>query len=61
MSKHINIVLSRPPGPDSDFIECEDDSGCGVGGGEWIRRADGYWALRITEKDLVEDLVEVQR
>ena len=38
----------RLPGPESGrFIEVEDDTGKSISVGEWIRRPDGLWALRI--------------
>ncbi len=45
----INIVMAKPPGPDTDFVEAETDDGKGINAGEWSEREDGLWALRITE------------
>lgn len=45
---YIDILFDAPPGPTSGrFIEVEDESGKSIQVGEWIERADGYWALRI--------------
>lgn len=44
----INIIFDGPPGPESGrFIEVETDGGASIRIGEWIKRADGLWALRI--------------
>jgi len=46
----INVIFDGPPGPESGrFIEVETDDGHGINVGEWVKRKDGYWALRITE------------
>lgn len=50
---HINIVMDRFPGPDSQFVECENDDGKGVNCGELKERADGLVSLRITVADLL--------
>ncbi len=48
-AKPINIVFDGPPGPVSGrFVEVETDDGAGIRVGEWIKRPDGLWALRIT-------------
>lgn len=52
MSAAVNILLRRPPGPDSDFVEVETDDGHSVSVGEWTHHPDGLWALRITPKGL---------
>ena len=50
MNKPINIIFNGPPGPDSGkFIEVETDNGQSISVGEWIKRKDGHWSLRITE------------
>ena len=50
MKQAINIVFDGPPGPVSGrFIEVELDDGSGVDAGEWVERADGHWALRVSE------------
>ena len=51
MTKYYDIVFDSPPGPDSSFVEVEDDSGTsvclGTWKGTWIKRPDGTYALRI--------------
>ncbi len=54
MSQPINIVFTNPPGPDGcEFIEVENDEGKSLSpeqfGGEWRKRPDGLWALRISK------------
>ena len=45
----INIVFDGPPAPESGrFVEVETDDGHSVCVGKWIKRKDGFWALRIT-------------
>jgi hypothetical protein len=45
----IDIVFDGPPGHESGrFVEVENDSGASINFGEWVKRDDGYWALRIT-------------
>ena len=48
MNRRVNLdfVLSRPPGPESDFVELEID-GRSVELGEWFTRDDGLTTLRI--------------
>ena len=44
----IDIVFDGPPGPESGrFVEVQAQDGRSVRAGEWIKRADGYWVLRI--------------
>lgn len=40
------IVLARPPGPESDFVDIEDEDGKSVRFGQWYRRGN-FWVLRI--------------
>jgi hypothetical protein len=44
---YIDIILTRPPGPDSDFVEIEDSAGRSFRAGTWRKEPDGTWALRI--------------
>ena len=66
MADHVDIVFDGPPGPEPGrFIEVEDATGKSIAFGEWIERADGRWALRITDADFqkprrVIDVFEVQ-
>ena len=45
---YIDVIMHTPPGPDSDFIEVEDDTGRSIRAGEWFQDNNGYWRLRIT-------------
>jgi len=46
----INIIFDGPPGPESGkFVEVETDDGKSINAGEWIKREDGFWSLRITQ------------
>jgi len=46
----INIIFDGPPSHEAGrFVEVETDDGKGINAGEWVKRGDGYWALRITE------------
>jgi hypothetical protein len=41
-------VTCDPPGPESPrFVEVENAKGKSINFGEWVKRPDGYWALRI--------------
>jgi hypothetical protein len=33
-------------------VEVEDDKGKSVELGQWVKRDDGFWALRIKREDL---------
>jgi len=49
----INIIFDGPPSHESGrFIEVETDDGKSINAGEWIKRTDGLWALRITSLPL---------
>jgi hypothetical protein len=51
----INIVFDGPPGPEAGrFVEVETDNGASIKIGTWVKREDGWWALRITELPSVE-------
>jgi hypothetical protein len=58
MAKHVDVVMAYGPGPVGDFIETEVE-GRGVRCGEWIKRPDDLWALRITPGD-IEQIPEEQ-
>jgi hypothetical protein len=46
----INILSDGPRGPHGGrFVEVETDDGKSVRDGEWVKRPDGLWALRITD------------
>ncbi|MGN6590958.1 MAG: hypothetical protein ACTHKE_11770 [Sphingomicrobium sp.] len=45
---HIDVVFDGPPSAQAPrFVECEDSNGKSINVGEWVRRDDGYWVLRI--------------
>lgn len=45
--KTIDVVFDGPPGHESGrFVEVEIDSKS-VNVGEWVKRPDGFWALRL--------------
>lgn len=53
MTKHIDIVLSDVKGtPDCKFVEIENAGGKSISLGTWVRRPDGFWAIRITREDI---------
>ena len=46
-------MFDGPPSHEAGrFVEIEDDNGRSVKVGEWRQRANGWWALRITDEDL---------
>lgn len=47
-TRTVHIVFDSPPAHESGrFIETETPDGRGAKVGQWIERADGYWALEI--------------
>lgn len=45
----IDIVFDGSPAPESGrFVEVENEAGASINVGEWIKRGDGLWALRLT-------------
>lgn len=46
---YVDVVLEKGPGPDSEFVEVEDDRGNSVSFGEWINPTgdERYWRLRF--------------
>ena len=58
MSEHIDIVLTRGPGPDSDFVEVEDSRGHSIRIGEWVDLpvSSGLVALRIPDPRRIAEL-----
>lgn len=45
---YVDIVFDGPPSmPAPRFVEVEDMEGKGIKLGEWIKRDDGYWVLRV--------------
>lgn len=47
MRKYIDIVFAEED-RDSVFVEVEDERGFSIRVGEWVKRTDGYCALRIS-------------
>ena len=44
----IDVVFDGPPGPEGGrFVEVENKYGESIKAGEWVRREDGYWVLRL--------------
>lgn len=43
--KAVYVLMSKPPGAQSDFIELEDGDGKGVGGVPWVEEEPGKWVL----------------
>ena len=45
----LHFVVRRPPGPESDFVELEDDAGYSLGDdvARWRQRPDGLWELTV--------------
>lgn len=47
-NNYVDIVFDGPPSHYSGrFVEVEDASGRSIRYGEWIKRPDGLWALRL--------------
>ncbi len=50
-SSYIDVVFTGAPGgpdePPAQFVEVEDDHGNRIRLGEWMRRDDGRWVLRL--------------
>lgn len=52
----IDIVFDGPPGRQAPrFVEVEDAQGNSMSIGHWVRRADGYWVLRLSNMTFAED------
>jgi hypothetical protein len=52
----IDIVFDVPPGHETGlFVEIEDQEGRGIRFGEWHKRDDGYWVLRIFRLDFEKE------
>lgn len=50
LTDFIDVVFDRAPGCASGrFVEVEDSKGRSISVGGWIRREDGFWALRIPD------------
>lgn len=56
----IHFVFDSPPGPEgARFVECETPDGRSVNIGEWHRRTDGLWEVRVRVDDTPEGHVKV--
>ena len=50
VTPYIDIVFDGPPSSKSGrFLEVEDSDGKSISIGELVKRADGYWVLRIKD------------
>jgi len=50
---YIDIVFDGPPSHEPGrFVEVENSEGVSIKFGEWVRRPDGYWVLRLSGYDL---------
>lgn len=62
---YIDVVFTAPPrGPDDEpavFVEVENDQGGSVNVGEWLRRDDGYWVVRVPARPPAEMTVKRER
>lgn len=48
MREYVDIVFDGPPGPTPGrFVEVENSRRESINYGEWVRRDDGYWVLRL--------------
>ncbi len=57
---YIDIVFDDGPGPVSGrFVEVENEAGESICVGEWVKRDDGYWALRITQDSIINPRKEM--
>jgi hypothetical protein len=55
-SDYIDIVFDDGPSPTGGrFVEVENSAGASISFGEWVKRPDGYWALRIPHTPKVCD------
>lgn len=55
MERTIDIVFDGPPSHEAPrFVEVERD-GQSIRLGEWVRREDGHWALRIPDPEATRE------
>lgn len=53
--EHIDIVFDGPPDHIAPkFIEVENDKGASFNFGEWVKRDDGYYMIRIRRADVAD-------
>lgn len=48
-------MFDKSDGPESIFVEVEDQHGYRIAVGEWVKRPDGHWALRLTQSAFDDD------
>lgn len=54
----LDILFDHDPrSPEGHLVEVESPAGTSVKVGEWIDRGDGYWALRLTLADFLNEVV----
>lgn len=59
---YIDIVLDGPPGETAGrFVEVDDENGRSFTAGEWIKRADGFWVLRIHDEKTRDEAARAGR
>ena len=50
---YVDIVFDGEPGPNGPvFVETEDSEGNGILLGNWVKREDDYWVLRIPRQEV---------
>jgi hypothetical protein len=60
MHRTIDIVFDGPPDHEAGrFVEVERD-GESISFGEWVKREDGFWALRIPDPEPVDKLAAIR-
>ena len=58
--EHIDIVFDGPPAPESGrLVGVENSAGRSISFGEWVKRSDGYWVLRLTTRALSDAVHEM--
>jgi hypothetical protein len=51
--EYFDIVFDQPPSPNGcTFIEIETDKGRSFNLGQWLKRPDGYWVIRVGQQDV---------
>lgn len=54
-SPYVDVVFDGPPSHESGrFVEVEDATGKSIRFGEWTKRSDGLWALRLPLPEVKE-------
>ena len=54
-TEYIDIVFDGLPSHEGGrFVEVEDHTGRSISFGEWVKRPDGYWALRFSRTPVEE-------